>query len=216
MRGVYLHGFASGPQTAKGVALGAALRARGVVEAWDIPDLEGGDFANLTMDRWLDRAEHAVRAAGPGCILAGSSLGGWGAAVLASRRELAIGAALLIAPAFGFTDRWQDRLGADGLDRWRRDGALPFMHHGLGREIPLGVAFLDSCAAVPAWPGAPCCPCAIVHGLEDEVVPVAVSRGWSARFGAVEAHFVHGDHRLTTPRHLDLMVRAVVDLVAAT
>ena len=135
MNGVYLHGFASGVQTAKGIGLGRLLHARGVVDRWDIPDLEGGDFTHLTMDRWLDRAERAVRAAGPGCLVGGSSLGGWGAAVLAARPELDIGAAVLIAPAFGFTDRWRDRVGQDGLDRWRRDGSLPFMHHGLCFEV---------------------------------------------------------------------------------
>ena len=99
--GVYLHGFASGPGTAKGVALGRRLA--GCLASYTIPDLEGGDFRGLTMDGILDRAEAALAALpadGGRVLLIGSSLGGYTAAHLAAtgraRRATAL---LLIAPA---------------------------------------------------------------------------------------------------------------------
>ncbi len=218
VHGIYLHGFASGPQTAKGTALGRRLLAAGAVRSWTIPDLEGADFAVLTMDRWLDRAEAAIAALpddGAPCLLVGSSLGGWGAAVLAAQAPARLAGALLIAPAFGFTERWPDRLGAAAMARWRSEGRLPFFHYGQQREIALGVAFLDSCAAVPAWPGAPGCRCAIIHGRSDDTVPWTASLDWARGHAQVELHLVRGDHRLTEPRHEALIAHAALDLIGA-
>jgi pimeloyl-ACP methyl ester carboxylesterase len=216
MHGIYLHGFASGPLTAKGNALGARLG--GAMASWTIPDLEGGDFATLTMDAWLRRAEAAVAGLpddGRPVLLVGSSLGGWGAATLAARGLPRVAAALLIAPAFGFTERWADRLGPDAIARWRRDGALPFFHYGQQREIPLGVGFLDSCAALAGWPPAPTCRCAVVHGRQDETIPAQASQEWARRHDRVELHLVNGDHRLTEPRHEALIEHLARDLMTS-
>lgn len=213
--GIYLHGFASGPLTAKGNSLGARLGE--ACASWTIPDLEGSDFAALTMDAWLRRAEAAITTLpedGAPVLLVGSSLGGWGAATLASRGIPRLAAALLIAPAFGFTDRWTDRLGPEGVARWRRDGAFPFFHYGQQREIALGVDFLDSCTALAGWPGVPTCPCAIVHGRQDETIPWLASLEWTRRHPAVELHAVNGDHRLTEPRHELLIEQVARDLIA--
>jgi pimeloyl-ACP methyl ester carboxylesterase len=215
MHGIYFHGFASGPLTEKGNALGARLR--GAVASWTIPDLEGGDFTALTMTGWVERAAAAVAAVpddGRPVLIVGSSLGGWTAATIAARGMPRVAAALLIAPAFGFTERWTERLGPDGIARWRRDGAFPFFHYGQQRELPLGVGFLDSCAGLAGWPPAPACRCAIIHGRQDETVPWQASLEWTRRHPAVELHAVNGDHRLTEPRHEALIEHLARDLMA--
>jgi pimeloyl-ACP methyl ester carboxylesterase len=214
--GVYLHGFASGPGTAKGVALGRRLA--GCLASYTIPDLEGGDFRGLTMDGILDRAEAALAALpadGGRVLLIGSSLGGYTAAHLAAtgraRRATAL---LLIAPAFGFTSRWAERLGAEGVARWHAAGAWPFYHHVREREELLGSGFLTSCERLPDFPADPGLPVAIVHGRQDETVDHRASVEYARRHPLAELHLVHGDHRLTDPRHEDLITWVAKDLMS--
>lgn len=48
---VYLHGFASGPQSQKATAFAKRFAELGLPLA--VPDLEGGDFKHLTISRQL-------------------------------------------------------------------------------------------------------------------------------------------------------------------
>ena len=223
MHAIYLHGFGSGPLTAKGVALGQRLA--GAVASYAIPDLEGGDFPSLTMDGILARAAAALRALpddGQPVLLIGSSLGGYVAAQLAAeRRATRVGALLLIAPAFGFTTSWAERLGPSGIAAWRRDGSRPFFHFAAEKELPLGVAFYDSCLALPELPaqaldvhhGQPL-PVAIVHGRQDATVDHRMSVTYSTARARAELHLVEGDHRLTEQRHETLIAWCALDLLA--
>lgn len=216
MHAIYLHGFGSGPQTAKGTALGRRLA--GAVRSYAIPDLEGGDFFSLTMERILDRAAAAVAGAPGGdepVLVIGSSLGGYTAALLAAQGRLPRAAALLlIAPAFGFGARWADRLGQEGVAAWRRTGSRPFFHFASGTEQPLGVGFLDSCERLPGFPQPPAVRVAIVHGRGDDTVDWRMSRNYADQEGDIELHLVAGDHRLTEPRHEDLIAWCAHDLIA--
>ena len=213
---LYLHGFGSGPKTSKGLALGQRL-AR-TVTSYGIPDLEGGDFRNLTMHGILDRAAAAIAALpadGQPVLLLGSSLGGYTAALLAaSGRAPRIAGLLLIAPAFGFTTSWTTRLGEAGLAAWRKKGELSFFHYAADRELPLGVGFLDSCLALPELPGQAPVPTVIVHGRQDETVDHRGSLRFASERQHVDLHLIDGDHRLTEPRHEELIAWAAHDLLA--
>lgn len=206
----YLHGFASGPQTGKGADLGQRLA--GGCASYAIVDLEGGDFTAMTMESLRANTLAACPGDGP-VILVGSSLGGYLAAWIAASRCLPrLAGIVLIAPAFGFTSRWADRLGAEAVARWRRDGSLPFFHYGQQRELPLGSDFLASCERLPESPGDPGVPCAIIHGRSDETVDHRVSLAFAAAHPAVELHLVQGDHRVNEPRHAELIAWTVADL----
>lgn len=218
--GVYLHGFASSPRSAKGVSLGERLRPR--LASWSIPPLEGepagpAAFRALTMHGIADRAQAAVDALpadGAPVLLIGSSLGGYVAAWLAAAgRVQRATALLLIAPAFGFTDTWEQRLGAAGVAEWRERGERPFFHHSHERELPLGYAFLESCRPLAALPGEPGIPVAIVHGRQDESVDHRRSIDYATSRTGVELHLVEGDHRLTEARHEELIAWCAMDLM---
>ncbi len=221
MHAIYLHGFGSGPKTAKGLALGNRLG--GAVTSYSIPDLEGGDFTGLTMDGILARAVAAVQALpadGRQVLLIGSSLGGYVAAQLAAEgRVERVAGLLLIAPAFGFTSRWSERLGPAGLAAWRRNGSLPFFHFAAERELPLGVGFYDSCLALPEVPAQArsssggALPVTIVHGRQDETVDQRFSVQYATAHEHVDLHLVEGDHRLTDQRHEQLIAWSAVDLL---
>lgn len=212
---LYLHGFGSGPKTAKGTALGKRLAD--VTRSYAIPDLEAGDFFSLTMDRICERAAAAVAALpddGAPVLVIGSSLGGYTAALLAAQGRIPrADALLLIAPAFGFGERWAERLGTAGVAEWRRTGQRLFFHYASEREQPLGVGFLESAERLPGFPIAPEVPVVIVHGRRDDTVDWQQSRRYADQDANIEFHLIDGDHRLTDPRHEDLIAWCARDLI---
>ena len=215
MHVVYLHGFGSGPKTAKGTAIGKRLAA--TVSSYAIPDLEAGDFRSLTMDRIFERTSAhiaALPADGEPVLVIGSSLGGFAAAQLAVLGRMPRTAGLLlIAPAFGFPERWSEILGEQGIVDWRATGERLFYHHAAERELPLSVGFLESCLALPSVPLPPEIPVVIVHGRRDETVDWRWSRRYAEQEGHIEFHLIDGDHRLTEPRHEDLICWCASDLI---
>ncbi len=215
MHAIYFHGFASGPKTAKGTALGQQLASQ--LTSYSIPAIEGEDFTTLTMDRIMDRASAAVAALpddGEPLLVIGSSLGAYTAATLAAQGRIPRAyALLLIAPAFGFGERWAEKLGSAAVAEWRRTGQRKFFHHGSEKELPLGVGFLESAERLPGYPLAPEIPVVIVHGRRDETVDWRESRRYADQDANIELHLVDGDHRLTEPRHEDLIAWCARDLL---
>lgn len=210
---LYLHGFASSPATAKGLAMRRLLA--GDTRSYAVPRLDGGDFRAMTLDsmrRVVADAVAALPADGAPLTLIGSSLGGYLAALVA--RDLPrLRALVLVAPAFEFTESWARKFTADDLARWKREGSRPFFHYETEREQPLGYAFYESCLTLPSYPEAPGIPVAIIHGRRDDVVDWRVSQRFADRTPTAELHLVDGDHRLTEPRHEELIAWCTRDLI---
>ena len=76
MRIVYLHGFASSPQSSKARYFARRFAEKGI--EFVVPQLDQGDFEHLTITGQLAVVETAV--AGKPAVLMGSSLGGYLAA----------------------------------------------------------------------------------------------------------------------------------------
>jgi pimeloyl-ACP methyl ester carboxylesterase len=210
---VYLHGFASGARSTKAQSLRRHLE--GKVATYEVPELDGGDFLNMTVGSMLERASAAVERCGPGkVLLIGSSLGGYLASLLAAqRRSVNIGALLLIAPAFGFTDLWESMLKPMEIEDWRRTGRRMFLHYGAEKELPLGFGFHQSCLPLPAFPEPPGIPVTIVHGRRDESCDWRNSRRYAEIDAKCDLHLVDGDHRLSEPRHEKLITLCAEDLL---
>lgn len=166
---LYLHGFASGPGSAKGRALEARFAALGV--AFHRADLTPGDqgFERSTPLTMLAEAERLVARHRP-TVLMGSSLGGYLAAVLASRHA-SIERLVLLAPAFRLFERWRARVSPEEERRWRSEGLL-VDHHATGTKRRLGWAFLEDAARLPAYPEVQV-PALCLAGRRDELVPLA-------------------------------------------
>ena len=91
MRVLYLHGFASGPSSGKAQWFRRAFAERGI--ELEIPDLVEGGFENLTITGQLGVIERAAK--GEPVSLIGSSMGGYLAALYASRHPEAARLVLL-------------------------------------------------------------------------------------------------------------------------
>jgi pimeloyl-ACP methyl ester carboxylesterase len=188
---VYLHGFASGPGSTKAQFFRARLADRGV--ALEIPDL-APDFTHMTVSGELALVE-GLLARGP-TVLMGSSLGGYLAALAAARHPERVPALVLLAPAFGFADRWEQRIGADAYARWRRDRTTMVMHYGLDREVPLSFDLMDDARRHPAEPD-PRCPALVIAGRRDDAVPLPAVEHFAAARAGRELVVYDAGHELT-------------------
>lgn len=189
-RVIYLHGFASSPQSSKARFFAARLAACGA--SVQIPQLDRGDFEKLTITGQLEVVEQTV--AGRAAILIGSSLGGYLAALYAARHA-EIERLVLLAPAFQFPRRFRERYTAEELGRWKQQGSMPVYHYGHQRECRLGYQFFEDCARYEDEPDFRQ-PGLILHGSADPVVPVEVSEVFAARHPNVRLHLLQSGHEL--------------------
>ena len=165
MRYLWLHGFASGPQSSKGRFVRERLAARGV--GLEIPDLNKPAFRDLTVSRMLGQIDALLQ--DEPAVLFGSSLGGYTAALWSALRPGRTRALVLLAPAFDLAARWKQRTAPEELRRWRQQGAADFDHHAWGRKEALSIGFLDDADRHEAFP-LPDAPTLVLQGKRDEVV----------------------------------------------
>lgn len=196
MRILYLHGFASGPGSAKGRAFDAHFAARGISIAR--LDLRRPSLAHLRASAMIAHVLETIAAAPGPVILIGSSLGGLTAARVAAREPRVV-AQVLLAPAFQLFARWRDRLGEDGWDAWRTTGWLTVHDHVTRADAQVDFGFAEDAAALDAadggWPEIRV-PTWIFHGTADDVVDITGSRAVAARHPQVHLTELDDDHQL--------------------
>ena len=133
MQVLYLHGFASSPQSSKATFLARKLAERGI--AMTTPDLNEPDFSSLTVSRMLGQASDALNSTTGPVAVVGSSLGGFVAVQAAHQHPSRITRVVLLAPALDFDGKRLSDLGDRGLEAWRSSNQLAVFHYGQGRMM---------------------------------------------------------------------------------
>jgi pimeloyl-ACP methyl ester carboxylesterase len=192
MRIVYLHGFASSPQSSKAQFFFQRFTQRGIPV--EIPQLDGGDFEHLTITGQLNVIDRTVGTTPS--ILMGSSLGGYLAALYAARHPETVRKVILMAPAFQFPKRWRERYSPQDLEAWRRDGSIRFYHYGYKEEKSLGFGLVEDAQRYENEPefGQPAL---LFHGIRDDVVPVGLSEEFAVTHPNATLHKFDSGHELT-------------------
>jgi pimeloyl-ACP methyl ester carboxylesterase len=196
-RWLYLHGFASGPSSSKAVALAARYAERGItLERLDArqPSLE-----RLRLSAIVDHVKRAIGSAQDRAVLFGSSLGAL-AACRVAEEDPRVFALVLLAPAFDFSARFRERVGLEGMNAWRASGFLEIDDYAEKRRARVDYGFFEDCARIDEergpWPDVRV-PTLIVHGRNDEVVDVGLSRRWARGKRHVRLVEVDDGHELT-------------------
>jgi dipeptidyl aminopeptidase/acylaminoacyl peptidase len=215
---VLCHGFGSGKDSPINRRLAAVLGCHGVASLrFDFTGhgASAGDIAGLTVAggaeqvaaalRYLEARSWVNRAA---LGLAGHSFGGAVAlrAAAADRRARAL---LLLAPVSDYVEVKMRKLGPASIRAWRERGYNEEdTEFGMVR---LNYSFYADAAAHDTYALARdiAATCLIVHGADDQVVPLAQSRALAAALGGrAELTIVPGaDHTLTGPQGQANVVR---------
>ena len=193
MEYIYLHGFASSPKSNKAQYLGNCFKNRGL--QLNILDLNQGDFGNLTLSRQIQQTIDAFSNTDRSVTLIGSSFGGLTAAWVANKSDR-VKQLILLAPAFGFPQSWYSRLELSQIERWRESGLLSVYHYGEGKQIPLKYKFLQDADLYPVSQLKRDLPTLIINGLNDEVVPIQVSRDYARSHSQANLIELNSDHGL--------------------
>lgn len=193
-RYIYLHGFASGPQSTKAQFFDKSFQNMGL--AIEIPDLNGDEFSCLTLTRQIDQVSPLIKQSEFPVTLIGSSLGGLTAAWLAETC-FQVQRLVLLAPAFNFGPIWSGQLGEKTLIDWQNSGSLLVYHYGYRRSVPIYYKFVEDLANYPQEQLIREIPTLIIHGRADEVIPVENSRHYAINRPWVQLIELDSDHALT-------------------
>ncbi|MBW4670704.1 MAG: alpha/beta fold hydrolase [Cyanomargarita calcarea GSE-NOS-MK-12-04C] len=188
---IYLHGFASSPNSAKAKYI--SDRFAEIDVNIQIPDLNFGDFSHLTISRQINQVT-SLFSSSP-ITLIGSSLGGLTAAHIANKYKQ-VQRLVLLAPAFGFLSHWLSKLGDEQLHRWQEEKYLMVHHYGEKRELPLSYDFVTDALEYQEDLLTRPVSTLILHGLDDEVIPIQASRDFAKSRPWVELVELDSDHAL--------------------
>lgn len=172
MKYLYLHGFASGPRSTKGMRFDEHFAACGI--AIERLNLRVPSFEHLRLSAMIDVVRAAIGSDDDRAILIGSSLGGLTAARTAERDPRVV-ALVLMAPAFQLATRWRDLLGSD-WEAWRQTGWREVTDYTTGTSARVDFGFVEDVAAIDVGFPDVRVPTLILHGRGDETVPIAHSR----------------------------------------
>jgi pimeloyl-ACP methyl ester carboxylesterase len=185
MKVTFAHGLWSGPDSSKA----AWMRDQG----WEVVAIDmrkhGWDQASQTRAVLETLDEH-----GPFDLLIGSSFGGLATANAAAQRPELDLRLLLLAPAFGYPDLVTSTLGDAAMEAWKTSGKHAFHPPGWDQPVVLPWSFVEAARPL-AWPRLPH-PTVILHGTEDDVVPLENSHRAAAENEGVHVEEVPDDHRL--------------------
>ncbi len=219
---VFLPGFASDMSGAKALAVRDFCADRG--QAMLRLDYSGhgesdGAFTDGTIGRWTEDARQVIEELGEfPAILIGSSMGGWIAMLLARDMGARVAGVIGIAAAPDFTETlmWQSMAPAE-QQKLLQEGRLEVpSEYGPPLVITRDLiedgrrhTLLDS--AIPV-----ACPLRLLQGQRDPDVPWETALKISAQVASedVEISLIKdGDHRLSRPQDLALLIRTLSALL---
>lgn len=205
-RWLYLHGFASGPGSKKGVAIASHYEQIGV--PMERLNLRLPSFERLRLSAMIQATRSAIGGERDRAVLFGSSLGGLTASRVAEA-DARVFALVLLAPALNFPARWRAHLGEEKWLEWERGEWLSVHDHVTHTTARVDFGFARDAAEVDERAGGPWpdvrVPTLIIHGRRDETVDINLSRTWSAGKRHVRLVEVDDGHELTSS--LDVITR---------
>jgi pimeloyl-ACP methyl ester carboxylesterase len=191
MRVLYLHGFASSPASRKATFFRQHLEEIGV--EIETPPLDEGNFERLTISGQLALCERLLH--NEPAVLIGSSLGGYVAALYAARHP-EVEAVILLAPAFSFPSLWKREMNPSQLAQWKQNGVMHVFHYGSGCERPIGYGLMEDAGRFEPYPDVRQ-PVLIIHGNQDQSVPVHESVAFAEGRPNVQLVRLESGHELT-------------------
>lgn len=211
---VYLHGLGSGPRSQKGVLVHDHFKALGC--SVSLPSITVPNLELLSPHKAISvvQEEIAARAQGP-LVIVGSSFGAFVAihsvaGMAASAREH-LHRIVLLAPVF---DPWDPRSGLLTPERervWRERGVAPVLDMESGREVLVHYQFVEELRLLDSRNLTLPVSTLIIHGVQDEVVPVSQSEEFARERPEVVLELFEDSHQLLRdPRKMLLLIERFI------
>jgi uncharacterized protein len=189
---IYLHGFASGPNSSKARVFKNRFDELNI--PLHVPDLQEDDFENLTLSRQIKLVQAIIDVEKhKSFALIGSSMGGYLASLLAQNRE-SVKALYLMAPGFNFLNRWRKKLNLE--ERLSETTLIPVFHYRYNKEVFLNTHLFRDAKIWESLPLERNIPTLIVHGLHDETVDIQESRNFVSKRPWCQLRELDSDHGL--------------------
>lgn len=176
---IYLHGFLSTANGTKAKYLRPRLQILPNVQFHAVEfSPEPVDFAYLTVTGMINRLrqyifDHELE----NVSLIGSSMGGL-VGLNYAHRFPGISRLLLLSPALTYISG--ERVGG-AMAQWQEQGEGEIFHYGFNQTVPLRFD-LEIDGRFYQTPPPPPVPTTIIHGTQDEVVPISASRKYAQTF----------------------------------
>lgn len=178
-RWLYLHGFASGPESSKGMALSAHYARQGI--HLERLNLRQPSMEHLRLSAMMRTVREAIGGERDRAIVWGSSLGGLTACRVAEE-DPRVCALVLLAPALHAMEHLHRRPGLEALREWEQTGWLEAQDYVEKRKFRLDFGYVQDLEAIDArsggWPDARV-PTLLIHGRNDDIVDISTSRRWA-------------------------------------
>lgn len=205
-RFIYLHGFASSPQSQKATAFTKRFSELGL--PLTVPDLEDGDFKHLTISRQIRLIEKTLDSF-PGATFAliGSSMGGYLTALTSQIRPEVKGA-YLMCPGFNFINRWRSAFIKETQNEGGA-GLIRVFNYRYNKTMELDPGIFEDGEKWEAAPFERPVPTRIVHGIHDDTVEIGESRNFTQNHPWASLKEVDSDHGLLS--HLDWILDDCLD-----
>lgn len=188
---IYLHGFASSPESSKAIRIAEALRPLDV--STHIPDLNAPSFRDITVTRMIEQVRSAMGERPT--VLIGSSLGAF-VAVNAAAADARVRGMVLLAPALDFGADEEGRIGNVTIADWKAAGVCEVFHYARGRAEDLDYALYEDARRYDAFAAPLNVPVLVFQGSRDTVVSPEVVRRWCAARPNVRLVELDDDHQL--------------------
>lgn len=193
MKYFYLHGFASGINSAKATFFKEKFASIDI--ELECLDLNGNDFSKFLLSKVIDDLEIKFSDFDE-IVLIGSSMGGLISLNLLERLPN-IRKIILLAPALEFNSHWDKLVGKNNLIQWKDNGCLPIYNTGLKKEFLLHYDFyLDMQNIKDSGFKTHGIDIINFHGIHDVTIPIESSRNFY-KSNQIELNELDSDHSLT-------------------
>ena len=179
-----------------------------------------GSFTNYTLSDWIADARLVLEMlkSGPPITIVGNSLGSWIAWLMAQEFEK-IERLALIAPAFNMMGVRARAISEERRHAWLTAGWMPWDDDEMHRDFPIAWKWVEESEAYwnKSFDRLRKVKTTILHGLQDTVILPQGSSQFVEQLLArdpdfpIELNLIPGDHRLSSPEHVDTFRRIMLE-----
>lgn len=182
-----------------------------------------GKFTDYTLSDWIADAQTLLcmlTGSGNSLTIVGNSLGGWIAWLMAQQYD-DVDRLILIAPAFNMMGVRAKGISPERRHDWHSAGWMPWDDDPLHRDWPLSWKWVEESESywASSFDRLRRVRTTILHGTDDTVILPEGSREFVDVLRSrdpsypIDLRLVSGDHRLSSPEHMESLRRLLVEPV---